>query len=126
MVGRRGAAFAPANVEAVTCSADQAGRASAVVGFFSARTPLSCWPCAAQAVADQLALCKTETHPAQLRIGACTRVIDGAADNNELKVEALLQRGVLYELGGEPEAAIADYSQVIVLDATSAIAHFNR
>lgn len=81
---------------------------------------------AAQGVADQLALCKTESAELQVRIEACTRTLEAAPDNEELRIEALLQRGVLYELTGDQEAAIADYSEIIKLDATSAIAHFNR
>ena len=80
----------------------------------------------AQTVADQLANCKSEGADLNARIQACTRTLEGAVDNEELRVEALLQRGVLYELWGDQEAAIADYSEIITLDASSAIAHFNR
>jgi len=80
----------------------------------------------AQAVADRLAVCKDESDSTQARISACTQVISQGKDDEDLLVEALLQRGVLYELAGDREAAIGDYSEVIKLDATSAIAYFNR
>src|SRR5262245_10213730 len=80
----------------------------------------------AQTVADHLAACKNEAGDPKARIEACTRAVEGARDNEELRVEALLQRGVLQELWGDQDAAIADYSEIIKLDTTSAIAHFNR
>src|SRR5215510_8072438 len=87
----------------------RAGRLCAVLWLLAA-------PVGAQTLADELAA----------RIQACTRAVEAAQDNDELRVEALLQRGVLYELSGDDEAAIADYSEIIKLDPTSAVAHFNR
>src|SRR5262247_2838564 len=81
---------------------------------------------AAQTVADELATCKSEGGDLKARLQACTRALEGAADNEELRVEALLQRGVLAELWGDQEAALADYSEIIKLDPSNAIAHFNR
>ena len=81
---------------------------------------------AAQAVADQLAVCKNENVGTQARIEACTRASDRARTTTTSCTEALLQRGVLYEFAGDKEAAIKDYSEVIKLDPTSAVAYFNR
>ena len=95
--------------------------------------PLALWLLAAplnvagaQAIADQLAYCKDEGAAAQARIEACTQVIVQARDDDDLRAEALLQRGVLYEFGGDKDAALADYSEVIKLDPASAVAYFNR
>ena len=81
---------------------------------------------AAQAVADQLAACKNDSGSTQTRIDACTWVIGNTKDNDDIRAEALLQRGVLNEFAGNKEAAIEDYSAVIELDSTSAVAFFNR
>src|SRR5215831_16434894 len=80
----------------------------------------------AQAIADQLAACKNEGAAAIARIEACTQVIAQAKDDDDIRAEALLQRGVLYEFGGEKEAAIADYSEVIKLDPSDPDAFNNR
>src|SRR5688572_5127360 len=80
----------------------------------------------AQAIADQLATCKRENGNTQTRIGACTWIIDKAKDNEDIRIEAHLQRGVLYELAGDKEAAIKDYSEAIALDSSNALAYFNR
>ena len=80
----------------------------------------------AQAVADQLAVCKNEDVGTQKRIEACTSVVDLAKDDDDLRAEALLQRGVLQEFAGDKDAAVKDYSEVIKLDPSSAVAYFNR
>src|SRR5262245_65895472 len=79
----------------------------------------------AQTVADQLAACKSEGADLRVRIQACTRALEGAADNEELRVEALLQRGVLYESSGDQEDAMADCREMIELTDGRGIAHFN-
>src|SRR5215831_17098318 len=88
-----------------------------------AQMPLALWLVAvpldvagAQAIADRLAACKNEGAAAPVRIEACTQVIALAKDDDDIRTEALLQRGVLYEFGGDKEAAIADYGEVIRLD----------
>ena len=53
-------------------------------------------------------------------------MIGQAKDDDDIRIEALLQRGVLYEHAGDKEAAIGDYSEVIKLDPSSAVAYFNR
>jgi tetratricopeptide (TPR) repeat protein len=80
----------------------------------------------AQAIADQLAACKKENGDTQKRLRACSWIIDEAKDNEDIRIEAQLQRGVLYERAGDKEAAIKDYSQAIALDPTNALAYFNR
>ena len=80
----------------------------------------------AQAIAEQLATCKKESGGLPTRIAACTWIIDKAKHNEDIRIEAHLQRGVLHERAGDKEAAIKDYSDVIALDAGNALAHFNR
>ena len=55
----------------------------------------------AQAIADQLATCKKENGNTQTRITACTWIIDKAKDDEDIRAEAYLQRGVLYEVAGD-------------------------
>jgi tetratricopeptide (TPR) repeat protein len=76
-------------------------------------------------IADQLAACKEETAPAPQRIEACTRLIAEVTDD-EIRAEALIQRGVLYELSDDREAAIKDYDEAIRLDGTNPVPFFNR
>ena len=80
----------------------------------------------AQAIAEQLATCKRENGSTPTRIAACTWIIDKAKDDEDLRAEAHLQRGVLYELAGDKEAAIKDYGEAIALDSSNALAYFNR
>ena len=79
----------------------------------------------AQAVADQLAACKNE---GGRRAGAHRPPADASsrANDDELRGEALVQRGVLYEQAGNREAAIKDYTEAIKLDPSNAVAFFNR
>ena len=79
----------------------------------------------AQSMADHLAQCKDEKGTAAARISACTRAIT-QTDNDDLKGEALLQRGVLHESDGDKEAAFNDYTEAIKLDPNNALAYFNR
>src|SRR5262245_36833906 len=67
----------------------------------------------AQAIADQLAACKREGGGTPARIAACGWVIDNAKDDEDIRVEARLQRGVLHESAGDKDAAIADYSAAL-------------
>ncbi|KAB2912372.1 MAG: tetratricopeptide repeat protein [Hyphomicrobiaceae bacterium] len=80
----------------------------------------------AQGIADQLAACKDEAGLAPDRITACTRVIELATDDEEMRGEAYLQRGVINETTGNREAAVKDYTEALKLDATNSIAYFNR
>jgi len=80
----------------------------------------------AQAIADQLAACKDEGSGTQLRIDACTQVIGQAKDNDDIRTEALLQRGVLYEAAGDKDAAIGDYTEAIKLDPSDPDVFNNR
>jgi hypothetical protein len=79
----------------------------------------------AQEVAEHLARCQDEKGTAAARISACTRVIT-QADNDDLKLEGYIQRGVLHEVNGEAVAAVNDYSEAIKLDPNNALAYFNR
>src|SRR5688572_20222135 len=78
----------------------------------------------AQTPAELLDACRDEAQAAAQRIGACTRLIEATQDK-AVRAEAFLQRGVLRELTGESETAVADYSEAIKLDP-SALAYFNR
>src|SRR6185503_9272363 len=80
----------------------------------------------AQAIAEQLATCKRENGSTPTRIAACTWIIDKAKDDEDLRAEAHLQRGVLHELAGDREAAIKDYGEAIALDTSNALPYFNR
>src|SRR6185436_3349445 len=86
---------------------------------------LSADQASAQAIAEQLAACKNEGAAVESRIAACGRTIKDTKDD-EMRGEALIQRGVLYEQTGNREAAIKDYTEAIKLDPTSAVAFFNR
>ena len=79
----------------------------------------------AQSVADHLSQCQDEKGTAAARISACTRAIT-QTDNDDLKGEALLQRGVLHEVNGETVAAVNDYTEAIKIDGNNALAYFNR
>ncbi|HWE18839.1 MAG TPA: hypothetical protein VG758_16900, partial [Hyphomicrobiaceae bacterium] len=68
----------------------------------------------AQTAAELLEGCRNAGQAAAPRIDACTRLI-GATDDEGIRAEAHLQRGILYELGDKAEAAVADYGAAIKL-----------
>lgn len=80
----------------------------------------------AQTMADLLAICQDEAKAAPDRIAACTRIIEDKAQDEGMRAEALIQRGVLYELRGDREDAVSDYSEAIKLEGTNALPYFNR
>ena len=61
-----------------------------------------------------------------LGIVVCTRAVEEAAANDDLRSEAYLQRGVLHETAGDRDAAIKDYTEAIKLDPQSSVGYFNR
>lgn len=79
----------------------------------------------AQTAAELLESCRNEAQAPAGRIEACTRLI-GATDDEGVRAEAHLQRGVLHELDGKGEGAVADYSAAIKLRPANPLGYFNR
>src|SRR5262245_21440898 len=102
------------------------GRRWGLLPLFVVAMMLACAHLAAQSNGEALAACKSEEAALEARISACTRVIGETGADEELRIEAYLQRGVLFEVAGDKDAAIKDYSAIIELDPTHAVAHFNR
>jgi tetratricopeptide (TPR) repeat protein len=65
--------------------------------------------------------CASE-HNADLRIGACTRVIEDQATAPTVRMMAYRDRGVAYSNKGLPELAIADFDEALKIDANDGAA----
>ena len=74
--------------------------------------------------ADDLAICRAES--GDVAIAACTRFIDSAKGGGRDLVAAYVNRGLEYSNKGDHARAIADASEGIRIDPTSALAYANR
>ena len=61
-----------------------------------------------------------------LRIGACTALIQSSQNNPEDLATAYIDRGNGYQDSGEYDRAIQDYDQAILLEPDSALAYYDR
>jgi tetratricopeptide (TPR) repeat protein len=77
-------------------------------------------------LAQMLALCQDDSGETEKRLAACTLVIDDKSVEQDMRIEALMNRGTALEARGDYGAALEDYSIVISLDPASALAHYNR
>ena len=78
-------------------------------------------------MADLLAICQDEAKAAPDRASRLAPASSRTRRRTRaLRAEALIQRGVLYELRGEREDAVRDYTEAIKLEDTNALAYFNR
>ena len=74
---------------------------------------------------DDFQQCRREETMAELRLKACTAVIANSSRIDEVRAEALLNRGMAYEQLGEISAAITDYTEGLKLNPKSR-ALYNR
>lgn len=93
-----------------------AKRAAGVVVLFAASLMTSA-AALAEGVPELLAVCQNEETAAKTRVEMCTRLVDDKTIEADLRAEALLNRGVAREELGEDEAALADYTKAIELNA---------
>jgi tetratricopeptide (TPR) repeat protein len=100
-----------------------AARAIACIGLGFAPLPLEAQPVD---LAEMLALCQDQTGNIEKRIAACTLVVDADTIAQDMRIEALMNRGTALEVREDPEAARADYTLVIALDPGNALAYYNR
>ena len=64
--------------------------------------------------------------PPDLKIGACTAVIQSGTRSGKSLVFAFNNRGNAYKNKGQYDRAIQDYDEVIRLDPNQAVTFFNR
>lgn len=65
--------------------------------------------------AEKLAACQREGDAAK-RVELCTKIIDDASEIEDVRAEALLNRGLAFSEGSEDGKAIEDYSRAIALN----------
>ena len=70
--------------------------------------------------------CADPSENSNLRIGACTALIQSGQNNLEDLAAAYIDRGNGYQDGGEYDRAIQDYDQAIQLEPDSALAFYDR
>ncbi len=75
---------------------------------------------------DDLALCQNDEGEAQPRMESCSRLIADASIQPEIKAEAYLNRGILYDERGEPLKAIVDLTEGIKLNPEYPALYFFR
>lgn len=82
--------------------------------------------CAALAEGDELASCQKEEAPPAERLAACDKLIDDAAQADEIRAEAMLNRGQIRETQGKRAEAIADFARAIELNPAYPAPYLNR
>jgi tetratricopeptide (TPR) repeat protein len=75
--------------------------------------------------AEALAACQREGDAA-VRVQLCTTIIDGTSEIEDIRAEALLNRGLAYSSRNEDGKAIADYSSAIKLNPQYAALYQSR
>jgi tetratricopeptide (TPR) repeat protein len=65
---------------------------------------------------DDFEQCRREETMAELRLKACTAVIEDSSRIDEVRAEAFLNRGMAHAQLGDTSAAIADYTQGLKLN----------
>jgi len=70
--------------------------------------------------------CADPSENSNLRIGACTALIQSGQNNLEDLAAAYIDRGNGYQDSGEYDRAIQDYDQAIQLEPDSALAYYDR
>lgn len=84
-------------------------------------------PAAAQSrSAELLSRCQDEKAQPARRKSACEALVKDSSIETDMRAEALLNLGLAHEGAGEDQLAVQSYTEVIALDATSSVAHFNR
>lgn len=89
-------------------------------GIFS--SPLQ----AAVATPEDLAACQDEDADAEVRLGACGKVIDDKTQVAEMRAEALLNRGLVQAAAGADDKAISDLTEAIALNPEYSALHYQR
>ncbi len=77
-------------------------------------------------LAEEAALCRDETAHAEVRVGACTRLIRWGDRGDRSLAAAFHARGLAYDALGEHGNAVADFSEAIRLNPGNAVAYNNR
>lgn len=88
---------------------------AARVGIGLAVTFLALSSAFADSSAEDLAACQREADPAA-RVRLCTKVIDNTSEIEEIRAEALLNRGLAFAAEQQDVKAIADYTAAIALN----------
>lgn len=72
-------------------------------------------PAHAETSAEDLAACQRTTDP-ELQIALCTKVADSSSEIDDIRAEALLNRGLAHAAAGDDAKAFADYQHAIALN----------
>src|SRR5262245_39161535 len=88
-------------------------RAAAQISLVALSFLISC-PAHAEEDAEELAACQREGDAAK-RVELCTKLVDDKSEVEDIRAEALLNRGLAYASQNDDDKAIADYSSAIAL-----------
>lgn len=72
-------------------------------------------PARSETSPDDLAACQRASDPAS-RIELCTKVAESSSEIEDIRAEALLNRGLAYAAQGDETKAIADYGRAIAMN----------
>lgn len=81
---------------------------------------------AGQTPADEIGNCVSEAIDLDVKIAACTAIINAGRETSEHLAVAFDDRGAAYYRKGEYDRALGDFEQAIRLDAKNAFAYNNR
>ena len=81
---------------------------------------------AADDVSERLGDCQDDEIDNDERVSICTRIIDDASLPEDLRAEALVNRGIVHLDGVKPDMALADFEQAIAFNPTYPVAHAYR
>lgn len=81
---------------------------------------------ASEDISERLGDCQDDEIDGHERVEICTRIIDDASLPEDLRAEALVNRGIVRLADAKPDLAMADFEQAIAFNPSYPVAHAYR